>query len=783
VICCDYCGLPVPGQLRTDAEFRSPPLGDDNITGSGNNTGAGNFSGAKRESDESVYCCSGCRVAAAIEQSGGAEGANRHTLLRLGLGIFCTMNVMVFTMVLWSQDIYPEVATDPSQFSLILRGLFRYLALLFSLPVLFILGAPIGEGVWQALKRRTITTDLLITLGVVAAFLYSIVSVVRDQGHVYFEVACMVLVFVTLGRWLEAHGKLQTSAALDALARLLPDQVRRVRKESMDQEVDCTDREEVCVGDWLQVLPGERFALDGQILRGQAEVDEQIVTGESRPMTRGPGDQVSSGTLNRDGDLLIEVTAAAGEETVSRLLDLVRTARTVQGQQGQLADRLTAWFVPAVCLLSLLTFWWHASQGGIEGGGMQVAGIERGILAGLAVVLIACPCALGLATPMAIWSTMGRAARGQVLFRSGESLERLATVQVACFDKTGTITNGQPLVEQLITDKSTDRDVLLRRAKSLAASSTHTFSNAICEFADAESSPSATGPSGSVGFFPRTTVETRPGLGLVARIEDGTGTHCNGGSLGTSHSQSPDRASIDRNAIYLGSTRLMDQAGMQSSKSLQQSIERASASGASLTGIGWGNRLQGLFLFQESIRPEARGALARCRQLGLHTTLLTGDHRGRAARIEQELETPVEAEMLPVDKVKAIERLRDQLGPVAMVGDGINDAPALAASDVGVAMGCGADLTRESATVCLLADDLLRFPWAVALARQGVRTIRQNLFWAFVYNGVGIALAASGHLNPVWAAIAMAGSSLAVIANSLRLAHFPEPESLSKIND
>ena len=188
--------------------------------------------------------------------------------------------------------------------------------------------------------------------------------------------------------------------------------------------------------------------------------------------------------------------------------------------------------------------------------------------------------------------------------------------------------------------------------------------------------------------------------------------------------------------------------------------------------------MRGLFLFQESIRPETRQALADCRQLGLHTILLTGDHRGRAARIEQELEIPVEAEQLPADKVAAIEQLRGQHGPVAMVGDGINDAPALATSDVGVAMGCGADLTRESATVCLLSDDLLRFPWAVALARRGVRTIRQNLFWAFSYNSVGIALAASGRLNPVWAAVAMAGSSLAVIANSLRLARFPEPEGM-----
>ena len=670
------------------------------------------------------------------------------------------MNVMVFTMALWSQDIYPGAAQDPSHFSAVLGGLFRYLTLLFSLPVFFILGEPIWEGVWQALKRHAITTDLLILLGVLAAYLYSIVSVVRDQGSIYFEVGCMVLVFVTLGRWLEAHGKLQTSTALDALARLLPDRVRRVTKASPSQQTEWIDRDQARVGDWLQVLPGERFGVDGLILHGRAEVDGQIVTGESRAQARGPGDPVASGTLNLDGDLRIEVTAAAGAETVSRLLMLVRAARLAQGQHGQLADRLAAWFVPAVCLISLLTFCWHTSHGGVE----------HGVLAGLAVVLIACPCALGLATPMAIWSALGRAARGQVLFRSGGALERLAAVRVACFDKTGTITSGQASVERLVTDGDTGRKVVLEWAKALAAASTHTFSAAIYQFVERENLLAGKKPRSGMEHFPRIQVETKPGLGLVARFQDLPCPETSGSQMAGLVAKRPFQG-----PIFLGSSRLLQESGLSFPGPLQKEMESARAAGASFAGIGWNNRVRGIFLLQESIRPETQAALAQCRQLGIHTTMLTGDHRGRALRIGQELETPVEAEQLPEDKVTAIESLRRQQGSVAMIGDGINDAPALAASDVGVAMGCGADLTRESAAVCLLSDDLLRFPWAVALARKGVRTIRQNLFWAFAYNSIGIALAASGRLNPVWAALAMAGSSLAVIANSLRLAHFPEP--------
>lgn len=695
------------------------------MSASGRNGGGDRDRAAGDTPDErgSLFACPGCDVAAAALDAEAASGHARRMLMRLGLSIFFAMNVMVFTMALWSQDVY-AAASEPSQLADTLRGLFRYLALLFALPVLFLLGGPILAGVWQALGRRTITTDLLIMLGVLAAFVYSAVTVVRGAGHIYFEVGCMVLIFVTLGRWLEANGRQKTNESLDALARLLPETVRVLRSDAASD----VPRDEVRRGDVLQVSPGERFGVDGQIVAGTAEIDQQILTGESRTVSKGPGDTVYSGTLNLDGDLRIEVTAAAGEETVSRLMDLIRRARQAKGRHAQLADRVALWFVPSVCLVAIAAAVWHG----------MTSGVDAAVLVGLAVMLIACPCALGLATPVAIWTALGRAARELVLFRSGEALEQLAAVRAVRFDKTGTLTSGQPSVAQFVADDQTDAPQLLKTSVALAAASRHSFSAAICRDA------------GNVTEIPRLVdVATHPGRGVSARLADG------------------------RTQVFLGSHRLMQEARLRIGDQLQAEIENAGGDEAPVSLVGWDGRVRGAFVFQEQLRPEARAALADCQQLGLDVAVLTGDHRQRAGVVARQLGVAVEAELLPEDKITAVHAARAELGLVAMVGDGLNDAPALVAADVGVAMGCGADLSRDSATVCLLSNDLERFAWSVALARRTVRIIRQNLFWAFAYNVVGIGLAVTGRLNPIWAALAMAVSSFLVVTNSLRLSRVP----------
>ncbi len=779
---CAFCGLPIPANFAFGA-------------------------GGRAEAAE--YCCSGCRTVAEVQQAEGEHGAASQGLLKLGLAIFFAMNVMVFAMALWSQDIYAEEAfTTPLAVSL--RSVFRWAALLFSLPVLLLLGRPIAIGVWQTLHQRAITTDLLILLGIVAAYGYSVVSVLRGEGHVYFEVGAMVLVFVSIGRWLEAKGKLRAGQSLDALATLLPATVRVQAKKGVGnllnsefgmQNAECRrqgsekkqfrnpqptihiqkgfheiPRAEVRTEDIVRVLPGERFPVDGTIIRGQASVDQQIVTGESRPITKQVGEPVYSGTLDLDGDLLVKVVAADGNETVSRILKLVRQARTLKGRHERLADKIAVWFVPLVCLIAIVS--------GVRQG--QLEGIDHGILTALAVVLIACPCALGLATPMAVWTALGRAARAGVLFRNGVVLEQLAKVRHACFDKTGTLTTGIPSAGDLIVADGEETEQVVQVAAALARGSTHHLSAAILRFAEVDEvgrgqktgdrkqgtgNPSRrlvveTGsreqetrdcktdsdpPPSSADCFPQLEtphVETLPGRGLVADLPE-----------------------IGR--VALGSRRLMQDTGLQDPAILR--TPESNQNGSQTVFVGWRGRVRGVFQFTEQLRAEAPAALEACRELDLDLRLLTGDEQSRAVAIGEQLELATLASQLPEDKAVTLQSLSKQ-GGVVMIGDGLNDAPALATADVGVAMGCGADLARDAAGVCLLGDDLLCFPWAVGLARQTVRTVKQNLFWAFAYNSIGIALAATGRLNPILAALAMAASSIMVVVNSLRLGQYPEPE-------
>jgi heavy metal translocating P-type ATPase len=661
------------------------------------------------EGDNESFCCFGCRFAAAVTQARGEQGASVWALTRLGLAIFFTMNVMVFTMALWTGVESAGGAT------LVLRGLFRHLCLLFALPVLFLLGGPLLDNALHDLRHGRLSTDLLLLVGVAASYLYSAVAVLREQGPIYFEVGCMVLVLVTFGRWLEATGKLRTGAAIESLARLLPDTVRRI--EDAEVEVPLA---EVRSGDRLRIRPGERIPCDGVVEHGRAAIDEQVLTGESDSVVREPGDAVLAGTLNLDGDLQIRATAPAGAGALERLIQLVRAAREAKGPYEQLADRIAARFLPAVVLIALGAAAYHGSQ----------SGVAPGILAGLAVLLIACPCALGLATPMAVWAALGQAARAQVLFRNGEALERLAGIRALLLDKTGTVTTGTPRVAEFVAAAA--REEVLARAAQLAAASTHGHSAAIVRFA---------------GQVPTAPIEVRalPGRGLAARLPAG-------------------------DEVFLGSLRLMQENSLIVPPSLTAMVERARQGEQPLACIGWEGEIRGLFLLEEQVRPEAEAALARLRAQGLAVALLTGDHAARGQAIGRQLGIAVQAELLPADKAAAVEQVQRTYGVVAMVGDGINDAPALARSDVGVAMGCGADVARDSAQVCLLGNDLRRLPWAIDLARRTARVIRTNLFWAFVYNIVGIGLACTGRLNPVLAALAMVMSSLLVVANSLRLA-------------
>jgi heavy metal translocating P-type ATPase len=720
---CQYCGLPLP----------HPPSGD----------------------GRPEYCCFGCRFAAAVAEGGGEEGLARWTLARLGSAIFFTMNVMVFSMALWTQDVYGE---SSGELAGSLHELWRWGGLLFSAPVLLLLGGPLLDSAITDLRRGAISADLLLLSGIFAAFLLSLRSVLAGAGHVYFEVVCVVLVAVTLGRWLEATGKLKTTQALRSLDKLLPATVRRVataspscllapRQDPTERTlVECfasqalaplattaeseTSLAEVAIGDVVRVLPGERIPVDGVIRRNHAAIDEQIVTGESQPAIKEPGDRVLAGTLNLDGDLLIQVTTEPRDGTLQRLIDAVCRAAMSRSRLQQMGDRLAAVFLPAVILLAAATFGWHA----------YARGIEQGVLTGLAVLLIACPCALGIATPMALWVVMGRAAQAGVLFRHGDAIQQLARVRAVCFDKTGTLTTGDSDVVEFVVDAECNQEKALDAAGRLAAGSTHGLSRSVRRYVCESRGRDRMGETAVL------SLRTLPGRGVQGCVTGIPGPVC------------------------LGSPRWMRELGLEVGAGLRDRLEENQAAGRPLACVGWGGRVQGMFAFDEQLREEAAATLQDLRQSQLHITVLTGDHAIRGALLQRTLGLDVASELLPEDKAAAIDHTRRRFGPVAMVGDGLNDAPALVMADVGIALGCGADVSRDAAQVCLLGNDLRQIGWSIRLASQAVRSVRVNLFWAFAYNVLGIAVAAAGYLNPVWAAGAMVASSLLVVSNSLRLA-------------
>ncbi len=692
---CDHCGLPV----------------------------------AAVAANEPRYCCFGCRFAAAVAQESGDTGQLRWTLTRLGLAIFFSMNVMVFTLVLWSYDVY-ETPLEHGEAAFALRDLLRSVCLLLTAPVLLLLGAPLVENAWHDLRHGIFGVDFLMLLGVAAAFGYSIFSLVTNGPHVYFEVACMVLVVLTLGRWLEATGKLKTTEALRALEKLLPQSVRLI-KNNVEHSVAL---ESLQPGDEVLVLPGERIPIDGLITQNRASIDEQIVTGESMLCHKGPLDTVYAGSLNLDGALTIQVTAPPSESTLQRLLDAVVASAHAPGRWQRAADRWTRWFLPAVVSIAVLTVAVHGATGGVQ----------PALLAGLSVLLIACPCALGLATPMAVWAALGRAALAGVLFRDGDALARLAQVDLFCFDKTGTLTTGQPVVENVVLADPAQRCDVLNLAGALAAVCSHRLTTAIKQFAP---EPPLAMPSGPLPH----DVTLHPGLGVSADF---------GGVIGV---------------VGLGSRRFMEERGWSIPESLREVLHGASADERSLACLAHGGSVRAVFFFREQLRPEAAGAIKQLQTDGARVAVLSGDHTAAVLAPIAAVSVQVHTSLLPTDKQKMLSKLGGNV--VAMVGDGVNDAPALAAADVGIALGCGADLSRDAADICLLGNDLDRLIWGIQFSRATVQTIKWNLIWAFSYNTIGVLLAAAGWLHPVFAALAMAASSLMVVSNSLQLQNFPLPPS------
>ncbi|MGK5071924.1 heavy metal translocating P-type ATPase [Janthinobacterium sp. ZB1P44] len=597
-------------------------------------------------------------------------------------------------------------------------------ALQFALatPVQFYFGARFYKAGWKAARAGSGNMDLLVALGTSAAYglsVYQWLTAGEMLPHLYFEASAVVITLVLLGKWLESRAKRQTASAIRALQVLRPESAR-VRRDGVEIDLPV---EQVKVGDLVVIRPGERVAVDGVVVEGASQINESLITGESLPVDKHPGDKVTGGAINADGLLLVRTQAVGGETTLSRIIRLVEDAQAAKAPIQHLVDKVSAIFVPVVLLLALLTMlgWWFAT-----------GELENAIINAVAVLVIACPCALGLATPTAIMAGTGVAARYGILIKDAEALEVAHAVNTVVFDKTGTLTVGKPALAALHAHGIDDAR-LLQLAASIQRGSEHSLATAVLDAASAR----------HIEPLPATGLSALPGRGLAATVDG-----------------------LD---LKLGSTRLMQELNVDMTPLAAQAVSLENT-GNTISWLAAGSELLGLFAFSDQVKPNAQAAIAHLHSLGIRTVMLTGDNQGSADAVGKLLGIDtVAAKMLPADKTAKIVALKGEGAKVAMVGDGINDAPALAAADVGIAMSTGTDVAMHAAGITLMRGDPALVADAIDISRRTYSKIRQNLFWAFIYNLIGIPLAAFGLLNPMVAGAAMAFSSVSVISNALLL--------------
>ncbi|MCG8690408.1 MAG: heavy metal translocating P-type ATPase [Minwuiales bacterium] len=599
-----------------------------------------------------------------------------------------------------------------------------WVQLALATPVQFVVGAGFYGAAWRALLARSGNMDQLVALGTSAAYFFSVYMLLVPEagdGHLYFEAAAVIITLVRVGKWLEARAKRATAGAIRALVRLRPDRARVLRE---GQEVDVA-ADQVVPGDVLVVRPGERLPVDGVVEQGHSQLDESLLTGESMPQDRGPGQRVIAGAINGAGLLRVRATEVGADTTLSRIVALVEGAQARKAPVQRLVDRVSAVFVPLVIGLAVVTF---------AGWLLSGFGVEPALLAAVSVLVIACPCALGLATPAAIMAGTGAAARAGILIRDPEALEHVQRLDTILLDKTGTLTEGRPTVTDVVALRG-DEQSLLRLAATAQQGSEHPLARAVIAAA-------GDGPLPALDTF-----VAEPGRGLIATV----------GGL----------------EILIGNRQLMgwhaiDMTPLASHADLLEQQARTVMWVAEL-----GGGVLGLIAVADPLRAGAAEAVAALKALSLAPVLLTGDNRLAAAAVASALNIEkVRAEVLPDDKAAEVVGLRRAGHRVGMVGDGVNDAPALAEADVGIAVAGGTDVAVETAGITLMRGDPRLIAEAIAIARATYWKIRQNLFWAFIYNVVGLPLAAFGMLNPVFAGAAMALSSLSVVGNALLLSRW-----------
>jgi Cu+-exporting ATPase len=625
-------------------------------------------------------------------------------------------------------------------------GRVPFIELVLAAPVVLWGGWPFFVRGVESVQRRALNMFTLIALGTAAAFGFSLFATFAPgvlpeamRGHggaapVYYEAAAVITTLVLLGQVLELRARSRTSNAIKALLELAPETAHRLRADGTEEEIPVPH---IAVGDRLRVKPGERIPTDGVVLEGESAVDESMITGEPMPVEKGPGDRVTGGTLGGDGALVIRADRVGQDTLLAKIVAMVGDAARSRARVQRLVDRVSAFFVPAVIVVALLSLAvWYAV--GPE------PRLAHGIVSAVSVLVIACPCALGLATPMSIMVATGTGARAGVLVKDADALEMLGRVTTIVIDKTGTLTQGKPRVLAIEPAAGADRRDLLARVAAAEAASEHPLARAIVDHARAE------GVAPSRGT---TTVRAVRGKGIVADVSG--------------------------KKLLFGTQAFLEDEGVEIPEDARASAERHRAKGETVSFVAWGGAYAGMFAIGDTVKPSAKEALASLRDLGLRVVMLTGDARTSALAIGRELgfgDDDVHAQVLPEDKARVVTELKSRGAFVAMAGDGINDAPALAAAHVGVAMGTGTDVAIESAGVTLVKGDLRGIVRAVRLGRATMRNIRQNLWLAFGYNALAIPVAAGalypgfGLLpGPMLAAAAMSFSSVSVITNALRL--------------
>jgi len=612
----------------------------------------------------------------------------------------------------------------------------QYFQLALATPVQFIIGARFYKQAFYALRSGSANMDVLIAMGTSAAYFFSLYNVFYESVHpgmmknLYFEAAAIIITLIILGKYLEAVAKGKTSEAIKKLAELQAKTARVIRQgEEKDIPI-----EEVQLGDLVVVRPGEKVPVDGKMIEGNSSIDESMLTGESLPTDKKAGDLVYGATINKFGVFKFEATRVGKDTALAQIIKMVEDAQGSKAPIQKIADQVAGVFVPIVLVIAVITF-----LGWYLGG----AGINKALISAVAVLVIACPCALGLATPTAIMVGTGKGAENGILIKGGEHLEMAFKINAVVLDKTGTITKGQPEVTDVISLGDLDAPSILRLAARAEKSSEHPLGVAIYEKGKADF-----GPLGDPESF-----EAIPGMGV--------------------------KAVIDAQEIYVGTRKLMVARGI-----VVEHIEKAVANledqGKTAMLMAVNGKLESILAVADTLKNGSGEAIADLLDMGIEVYMITGDNQRTANAIARQVGiNNVLAEVLPENKAIEVEKLKALGKTVAMVGDGINDAPALATADIGMAMGTGTDVAMEAADITLMRGDLRTIPAAIRLSRQTMRKIKQNLFWAFIYNIIGIPFAAMGMLNPIIAGAAMAFSSVSVVTNSLSLRSF-DPNQKSK---